>query len=180
MLTGGVKVKLPQEIDERYRLPQQYEALRRCAGPDVRRFLKLLGYRGSNYNNFYKYMEPHGGPTDSGLAGPGDQLNKYMRTAILDGRDAADAYAPLYHLAFHNDHACFPLPKVDADKGLQGLTREYIETQKEFADVTLHFSKRIARDNRVSPDDAKAMTREIREAISQLLVLNQAIQEAIE
>jgi hypothetical protein len=146
----------------------------------MRRFLKLIGYRGRNHKNFHKFLEPHGGPTDSGLAGPADQLHKWMRTALLDGRDLCDALAPLYWLCFQHDHVAISLPEVDTAKRLKELTGEFIKAQKEFADVTLQFSKKIARDGSVSPCDAKTMTMEIQEAISQLLVLNQAIQEAVE
>lgn len=170
----------PQQIDERYRLPQGYEALRRLVGPDVKRFLKLIGYSGKNHSNFYKFCEPHGGPCDSGLPSPLDQLNKWIRTAILDGRALGDALAPLYWLCFQHDLAAIPLPPTDASREIKDIINEFLEHQKESSHVTQVFCDRILSDGEVSPADAKEMAMHIQHSIVQLLILNQAIQEAVQ
>lgn len=167
-------------IDERYRLPQSFEAMLRCIAGRVASLAKYLGYRGKNYNNLYKWTQPSGGDTDSGMPNPADQLNRIITWALLDGRAPEDALAPLHWLCYQHDHACIPLPAPDGSRGLKELTRTYIEASKEFADIVEGFCDRIGVDGLVSPADAKYMTGQIYEAATHLLVLEQAIQGAVE
>lgn len=150
---------------------RSHEALQKAIAGKTVEHAKRLGLCTSSVS---KWQEPHTDFTDSGSYNPLDRIETIIETARSQGN--ADAAAPIHYLAHKFGMIIIPIPQMTGSG--DDLTRELLQTVKEFGDLAQVASKHLS-DGRITRKEAQEIDREAWELIQQVTVFLKKTQESV-
>lgn len=144
---------------------ESYEAIRRAVAGDAVAVAKRIGKSSSLV---HKWCEPHSDFTDSGTRNPLDRIEIVIEAALRAGRAPRDAFAPIFFLA--ESFGGLFLPPVPRTIETSDYSKQLCKSIKEAGEAFSEVAKALEDDN-LSPNERRAMLREIYEAIAELSAL---------